>query len=103
MNQLLKTLLTKQLIPYNTKLTGRCRARYLGGTQKVLMTVYLKNLKSNGFVCTGELGENYLMKWDDLETIDGMDITRFAKVYNIKEDGSTKTAGKKRGRKPKAA
>jgi|SaaInl74LU_5_DNA_1037368.scaffolds.fasta_scaffold04786_8 hypothetical protein len=103
MNQLLKTLLTKQLIPYNTKLTGRCHARYLGGTQKVLMTVYLKNLKTNGFMCTGELGEEYLMRWDDLKSIDGMDPTRYAKVYNIKEDGSTTSSGKKRGRKPKAA
>jgi hypothetical protein len=43
------------------------------------------------------------MEFDDLDAIDGMDIERFAKVYNIKADGSVKTPGKKRGRKPKPA
>lgn len=103
MNTLIKTLLEKQLIPANSKLTGRCKARYLGGMQKVRMTVYLIGLKPTGFICINELGEKYLMEWNDLEFIDGMDIERFAKVYNIKADGSVKKPGKKRGRKPKAA
>lgn len=38
---------------------------------------------------------------DDIIAIDGMSIVRFADVYNINADGSGKTIGKKRGRKPK--
>lgn len=33
--------------------------------------------------------------------VDGMNIARFADVYNLKIDGSVKKTGKKRGRKPK--
>lgn len=34
--------------------------------------------------------------------IDGMDIKRYADVYDINADGSNKKTGKKRGRKPKS-
>lgn len=103
MNTLIKTLLIKKLIPTNSKLSGKVRARYLGGLQTISKTVYLKGLDRQGFMCIDELGEKYIMKWDNLQQIDGMDVERFAKVYNIKPDGSAKTVGKKRGRKPKVA
>lgn len=38
---------------------------------------------------------------DSIIAIDGMDIKRYADVYNINADGSDKKLGKKRGRKPK--
>lgn len=38
---------------------------------------------------------------DSIIAIDGMDIRRYAEVYDINEDGSNKKTGKKRGRKPK--
>ena len=37
----------------------------------------------------------------DIVAIDGMAIDRYADVYNINSDGSVKSVGKKRGRKPK--
>lgn len=38
---------------------------------------------------------------DQIVAIDGMDLTRYADVYDINLDGSSKKTGKKRGRKPK--
>lgn len=102
MTPLLKTLLQRKLIPTNSVFTGRVRTNTLGGVQlKVRKDVYYKRLSMQGFVCRGELGEQYVMEFDDLENIDGMDLQRFAKVYNIKPDGSGSKTGKKRGRKPK--
>lgn len=103
MTPLLKTLLERQLIPSNSVFTGRVRTNTLGGVQlKVRKDVYYNCLSMRGFVCRGELGEQYVMEFDDLEAIDGMDLPRFAKVYNIKPDGSGAKTGKKRGRKPRA-
>lgn len=38
---------------------------------------------------------------DDITAIDGMSIARYAEIYNINPDGSLKSMGRKRGRKPK--
>ena len=103
MTPLLKKLLERNLIPNNSVFTGRVRTNTLGGVQlKVRKDVYYNKLSMRGFVCRGELGQQYVMEFDDLEAIDGMELPRFAKVYNIKADGSGAKTGKKRGRKPKA-
>jgi len=104
MKILLKTLLERDLIPNNSVFSGRVRAHCLGAqTLKVRKDVFYVGLNSQGFVCKDELSNPYFMEFGDLDAIDGMDIARFARVYNIKENGSTGKAGKKRGRKPKAA
>lgn len=104
MKTLLKTLLERDLIPNNSVFSGRVRAHCLGAQNlKVRKDVFYSSLSRQGFVCRDELANQYLMEFDDLESIDGMDIVRFARVYNIKENGSASKAGKKRGRKPKAA
>ena len=103
MKPLIKTLLQRNLIPNNSVFTGLVRTNTLGGVQlKVRKSVYYNRPSTKGFVCRGELGEPYIMRFDDLEAIDGMDLPRFAKVYNIKPDGSGAKTGKKRGRKPRA-
>lgn len=47
--------------------------------------------------------EKHRVRVDDesIIAIDGMDIKRYADVYDINADGSNKKTGKKRGRKPK--
>lgn len=40
---------------------------------------------------------------DQITAIDGMEITRYADVYDIDVTGKNKKIGKKRGRKPKNA
>ena len=44
-------------------------------------------------------------KWflDNIKAIDGMDLHRFADIYDLMPDGSKKKTGRKRGRKPKAS
>jgi hypothetical protein len=37
----------------------------------------------------------------DVLAIDGMSIERYAEIYNINADGSLRSMGRKRGRKPK--
>ena len=102
MTPLLKTLLLQKLIPNNSVFTGRVRTNTLGGNQlKVRKSVFYSYLTKRGFACRGELGQQYIMEFDDLEAIDGMDLARFARVYNVKADGCTAKLGKKRGRKPK--
>ena len=38
---------------------------------------------------------------ESITGIEGMSLDRYAEVYNINADGSNKSTGKKRGRKPK--
>lgn len=38
---------------------------------------------------------------DSITSIEGMSLDRYAEVYNINADGSNKSTGRKRGRKPK--
>ena len=38
---------------------------------------------------------------NDITAIDGMSLDRYAEVYNINSDGSQRSIGRKRGRKPK--
>jgi len=37
----------------------------------------------------------------DITAIDGMSLDRYAEIYNVNPDGSLKSMGRKRGRKPK--
>lgn len=102
MKPLLKTLLERDLIPANCVLTGTVKANVLGGViHKIRKNVYFKQLNIKGFICIDEMGKKYQMEFDDIEAIDGMPLDRYARVYNIKADGSRAKVGKKRGRKPK--
>jgi len=37
----------------------------------------------------------------DITAIDGMSLDRYAEIYNVNPDGTLKSTGRKRGRKPK--
>lgn len=39
---------------------------------------------------------------DEIRAIDGMDLSRYADIYDLHPDGTSKKIGKKRGRKPKS-
>jgi hypothetical protein len=45
--------------------------------------------------------EEIVVPMSDITAIDGMSIDRYAEIYNINPDGSMKSMGRKRGRKPK--
>lgn len=101
---LITTLLDKQLIKEGTLAYGKVKTAGLGqNMQYVPMELMILTRKAKSFTCRDRLGRPYTMDFDRVEQIDGMDIARYAAVYNIKPDGSTKLTGKKRGRKPKSA
>lgn len=102
MNPLISKLLERDLIEPGMVLTGGVYTSGLGQTtQKIRKELLLVNKRTNSFVCQDILERKYNMLFDDVEMVDGMDIKRFASVYNIKADGSDRKVGKKRGRKPK--
>lgn len=101
---LIEKLLEKQLIGEGTLIKGKVVAASLGqDLHYVPMELMIVGKYSNGFTCRDRLQRPYKMEFERIEAIDGMDIVRFASVYNIKADGSSKSQGKKRGRKPKSA
>ena len=103
MKSLVKLLIERKLIGADAVLTGLVHARSLGGiTKKMRKEVYCTGITEQGFAARDENGLQYVMHFNDLDGIDGMDLPRYARVYNIKPDGSRATTGKKRGRKPKA-
>ena len=103
-NSLIETLLAKRLIGDGTLVTGKVKTVGLGYMpQYVNMELMILSKKGNNFICRDRLGAQYTVEFDRIETFDGMDLPRFAGVYNIKSDGTAKGAGKKRGRKPKSA
>jgi hypothetical protein len=56
------------------------------------LTFHLHSLKDDKNVQVGP---------ESIQYIDGMDVPRYADIYDLLPDGSTKKVGKKRGRKPK--
>ena len=102
MKSLVKTLIDRKLIGADAVLTGMVHARALGGiTKKMRKEVYCTGITEQGFSARDENGLTYVMHFDDLDGVDGMDLPRYARVYNIKPDGGAAKTGKKRGRKPK--
>ena len=49
---------------------------------------------------TGGLSNIFVMP-EEIRAIDGMDLMRYADIYDLHPDGTSKKVGRKRGRKPK--
>ena len=83
--ELLKTLVERNLITTNTILYAKVRSKQMDG----------------GYRFTNQRVYYYPgMPAEAIKEIEGMTPDRFAKAYNIKPDGSLQNH-KKRGRKPK--
>ena len=83
--ELLTTLVERELVNYNTIVFAQAKAEGVGG-QPIIVN---KDIYYNIDIPAGAIHD-----------IEGMEPERFAKAYNIKPDGTCKTF-KKRGRKPK--
>ena len=83
--ELLDTLVERELINYNTWVYAQVQVEGLGGTPMMVK----KDVYYNSDIPA-----------DAIHDIEGMEPERFAKAYDIKPDGSYKEV-KKRGRKPK--
>ena len=83
--ELLDTLVERELVNHNTWVYAQVQVEGLGGTPMMVM----KDVYYNSDIPA-----------DAIHDIEGMEPERFAKAYDIKPDGSYKEY-KKRGRKPK--
>ncbi len=83
--ELLDTLVERNLVNSNTWVYAQVQAEGLGGTPMLIK----KDIYYNSDIPAEAIFD-----------IEGMEPTRFAKAYDIKPDGSYKEY-KKRGRKPK--
>ncbi len=100
--QLAEALLNNGIIKPGTLLYGHTQTSGLGQTlQLVPLELMMENFDRDVFYCRDRIGKKYKMHVNDVTEVDGMDPLRLASVFNIKPDGQNKTAGKKRGRKPK--
>jgi len=104
MQGLIEILLERELIGEGTLVYGKVPTIGLGHMpQDVAMELMILAKQGRKFICRDRMNRRYKMEFDRIEKLDGMDLSRFAAVYNIKPDGSSKAQGKKRGRKPKSA
>lgn len=100
--ELVKILVKKKIIVSEMIVTGRVAAPGLGQImQKTSKDLIIDTIDENFFKCKDRSGLVYFMNFSQVQSVDGMNLSRFASVYNIKADGSDQKIGKKRGRKPK--
>jgi hypothetical protein len=108
-SNLATSLVNKGVLVTGTEIEAHYRAAGLGGVGTVVakgeFTIDSVGKTTEGdmiFVATSTRdGRKQRILAEAVTSIDGMDPSRFAAVYNIKADGSGAKMGKRRGRKPK--
>lgn len=105
-DNLAETLVNKNIINTNTKLEARYFGKGLDGSFTVpsVGTFIVSSIKKDKiitFILRRTDGFETTVPANNILRIDGMDPVRLAHVYNLKEDGSPRKIGKKRGRKSK--
>jgi hypothetical protein len=106
--QLAKALIDRGIINHTTRIIAKCPIRAFGNTpvETTLALTVNRAIKSDDiirFISTDRAGRKFSIPSEKVEQIDGMHPTRLAAAYDIKDTGAKKSAGKKRGRKPKVA
>jgi len=99
---LIETLLNRNIIQPGTLIYGKVEAASLGQDMYMFpMELLFEDYRNKEFHCRDKFGSPFIIKFDDLLEIDGMEPDRLASSFNIKSDGTDKPVGKKRGRKAK--
>lgn len=102
--------LTNKLIELNvinveTKVTAEVTSKGIGGepvrVSKELVLTGVNTPKFKGYNMR-EPNIIFSFTYNDITHVDGMDLERIAKAFNLHEDGTPRKVGKKPGRKPKA-
>lgn len=107
MNQLISALVDRHVISGDNVITASYTVQdSVGRTLKKVGNFGLVNVEKHDnaiqFTLQHVIEKNRVKVNDEaIIAIDGMDIRRYADVYDINADGSNKKMGKKRGRKPK--
>lgn len=96
--ELVKILVKKKIIVSEMIVTGRVAAPGLGQImQKTSKDLIIDTIDENFFKCKDRSGLVYFMNFSQVQSVDGMNLSRFASVYNIKADGSDQKIGKREG------
>lgn len=107
-NALISALIEKKAFAKDTIITARYRSVDLFGRIfdnvgqfKVRRILNVDNkLMFELFTAAGNM-QIIKVRPEEIKAVDGMDIIRYADIYDIQPDGSIKKVGRKRGRKPK--
>lgn len=103
---LAQALIQRGIINTTTRIIAKCPITAMGNApteQRLPLTVERIFHEDNDFKFIGShrSGRKFSIPASKVELIDGMSPTRLAAAFDIKADGLKKSAGKKRGRKPK--
>jgi len=101
MSDLVSALITKGVLNQDSMLTTR-----LVNTLHCQQEYHLQSIVPNdsGFILRlkqSHSAQQITVSTSDVIAIDGMSVLRYAEIFNINPDGTSRTAGRKRGRKPK--
>jgi hypothetical protein len=106
--ELIKALIEKNAFATDTIITARYTSvdlfgRIFNKNGDFKLRKITKNPGQHIFELADLNSSSYVIKAtaNDIVAVDGMDIHRFADIYDILPDGSRKKVGRKRGRKPK--
>jgi hypothetical protein len=106
-NNILVALIEKHAIGSDNIITASYAVKDLfGRTFNKITEFKIENITKSNETLTFHLNSlndshNIQVGPESIQFIDGMDIIRYADIYDLLPDGSTKKVGKKRGRKPK--
>lgn len=93
------------VIREETKVTAAVTSRGIGGdpvrVSKELVLTGVNTPKFKGYNMR-EPNIFFSFTHEDITHVDGMDLERISKAFNLHEDGTPRKVGKKPGRKPKA-
>lgn len=107
MNQIISALIDRHVITGDNVVTASYTVQdSVGRTLKKVGNFGIVNFEKGEdviqFTLQHLIEKNKVKVTDEnIISIDGMNISRYADVYDINADGSSKITGKKRGRKPK--
>lgn len=94
MSKHIASLIARKAITADTEL----QVLYQHKTYRVLVC----DIEDKVLVCRSIVdGMEMRVKPKDIQLVDGMQVSRIIKMYDIDDDGNLKTPPKKRGRKPK--
>lgn len=105
-SQLAQALIQRGIINTTTRIIAMCPITAMGHApteQRLPLTVerIIHEDDDFKFISSHRSGRRFSIPASKVELIDGMSPVRLAAAFDIKADGLKKTAGKKRGRKPK--
>jgi hypothetical protein len=104
---LAEALIERGILSTNSRIWANCPVLAMGNapTEAYIPLTVDRIVQEEGtikFQAVHRSGRKYSIPCSEVDNIDGMAPERLAAAYDIKPDGFLKTAGKKRGRKPKA-